>query len=51
LIAFHGKDENDAAMMRLVMRTYIRPLIRATGAAVLVLHHTAKPGRDSEGNV
>jgi hypothetical protein len=51
LIAFHGKDENDAASMRLVMRTYLRPIIRATGAAVLVLHHTAKPGRDTDGNV
>ena len=51
LIAFHGKDENDAAQMRLIMRSYLRPLLRSTGAAVLVLHHTAKPGRDGEGNV
>lgn len=47
LVAFHSKDENQADQMRYVMRSRLRPLMRATGAAFSVIHHV--PGPDENG--
>lgn len=50
LVDFHQADENKNTEMAVVMQAW-RTLAAATGAAVLIVHHTAKPGNaDMTGN-
>jgi hypothetical protein len=50
LVDFHQADENKNTEMAVVMQAW-RALAAATGAAVLIVHHTAKPGAvDQSGN-
>jgi len=49
LVAMHSRDENSSNQMKAVMRSGLRPLMRHTGAGMLIVHHAGKPSDDNRG--
>lgn len=46
LVRVHRRDENSNADMSALIGGTIKPMARQVGAACLIIHHLAKPGKD-----